>query len=73
MTNFVCIHSGTIIKPCPFCGGKPINSYNGSLRYIMCTKCFSKGSPICVRDKNIRDNIQANLLAVLKWNNRSNE
>ena len=66
----ICEYSNKEIKSCPFCGEEAKSFYDGEYRYVRCIGCGAKGRAISVRDKAVKDNIDAYVKAVVSWNSR---
>lgn len=58
------------IKPCPFCGGKAEDSYSGEFRFVVCTKCFSRGKRFDVTRSRSNNNLVIINHSIRAWNKR---
>jgi DnaJ-class molecular chaperone len=58
------------LKPCPFCGGKASESYNGEWRYITCSVCYAKGQMFDVRKFGPMGNQECYDECARVWNQR---
>lgn len=59
------------INKCPFCGGDADISYNGSLRYVICTDCHAIGPKKDTSEYPPMSNIKCYQDVIELWNNRT--